>query len=122
MIDGPPLISFPVGCNEMTDHGEKTWKPMLTIVGGYVLLNVLYFPACHLLEPNASNPFYVRVGGGWQFSTFTMPAVIAVLLIVLKASGWLRCTIWQLLVGLGLIGVLAFLNYWATGIMGVMYA
>lgn len=88
----------------------------------YLVINVVYFPLCHLLEPNASNPYYVRVAGGWQTSTILGPVILAFVLLGLFAVGSIRCSLPQISISAVFIGGIALVNYFICMSMGGLYA
>lgn len=101
---------------------NQAWKLIRLTLGGYAVMNVAYFPLCHLLDPDASNPFYVRVGGGWQTSSILGPMILAFVVLGLSWVGTVRLSQSQIVMSAVLIGAIAFLNYCICMFMGVLYA
>lgn len=105
----------------MSDEDNRASRRFITILGGVVMINVLFYVICWLLGGNASTPLFLQVGN-WIYGVVVVPLVCVVFSIVEVSitrlrMGWVGC----FLVGCSILSVAA-VNWAVYTFGGWLYA
>jgi len=73
----------------MSDGGNSANRQFFTLLGGVVMINVLFYVICWFLGRNASTPIFLQVGN-WIYGVVVVPLVCLVFSFVEVATTRLR--------------------------------
>jgi hypothetical protein len=73
----------------MSDEGNNPNRRFLTLLGGVVMINVLYYVICSHLRGNSFLPVFLR-NGDWIYGVIIVPVICLVFALVEVAITRLR--------------------------------
>jgi uncharacterized membrane protein YcaP (DUF421 family) len=95
---------------------------VLFVVLMYAMGSIVYYPICdNILDPNGSNPLYVRMDYS-GFIYFWAPVLLLLLLALMKALLEPKISKLQMIVGSSSILLIAVLNWAYCTVIGGLYA